>query len=99
LDAANLPEKLRLEGLECPELEAPRSSSDAEDVQARERADAALAALVQLAVAERRHARRQRGNTDRALSATHQMEEHVEFAVEKYKRLRDENERLRSGEA
>ena len=67
--------------------------------QPAERAAAALAALVQLAVVERRHARRQRGNTDRALSATHQMEEHVEFAVEKYKRLRDENERLRSGEA
>jgi len=59
--------------------------------QPAERAAAALAALVQLAVVERRHARRQRGNTDRALSATHQMEE--------CKRLRDENERLRSGEA
>ena len=67
--------------------------------QPAERAAAALAALVQLTVVERRHARRQSGNTDRALSATHQMEEHVEFAVEKYKRLRDENERLRSGEA
>jgi hypothetical protein len=27
------------------------------------------------------------------------MEEHVEFAVEECKRLRNENERLRSGEA
>jgi len=54
---------------------------------------------VQLAVAERRHARRQRGNTDRALSATHQMEEYVEFAKEECKRLRDENERLRSAVA
>jgi len=57
-DAAALPERLRLEGLSCPELEALHSSPDAEDVQARERADAALAALVQLVVVERRQARR-----------------------------------------
>lgn len=78
------------------------TDAKAEDVQARERAAAALAALVQLAVVERRHARRQRGNTGRALSATHEThtaEERAEFAVEECKRLRNENERLRSGEA
>ena len=75
------------------------TGAKAEDVQARERAAAALAALLQPAVVERRHARQQRGNTHRALSFIHQMEEHVEFAVEECKRLRDENERLPSGEA
>jgi hypothetical protein len=39
------------------------------------------------------------GATHRALSPIHQMEEHVEFAVEECKRLRDENERLPSGQA
>jgi len=101
-DAAGLPERLRMDGLECPELDALEASTDPQDAEARRRAGAALEALVKLAAIERRGRRSEAGYLDALCSAVHkkvQAEKRAEAIAKKYMVLEAECLRLACGDA
>ena len=88
-EAASLSERLHMQGMRCPELEAFEASGDPADIAARERVRAALQAVVQIAVVQRRIAGSKTTTEDiamGAIGAQHEAEERLE-AVERERDL------------
>jgi len=96
-EAAGLSERLRMEGMKCPELEALETSDDPADVAARECVHGALEAIVEIAVVQRRIAGSKTTTEDiamGAIGAQHKAEERLEAAQRERDILESELRRI-----